>query len=552
VFATSGRDAWLIAGAALHAGALGTLLASTASAGPPGWVIRTLSTAGLAVGLVWVSNTVSHVHLHAPVFVSVRANRAFSLFLTVVLGIPQSSWKRRHLRHHDLHPDADRARPGRGESLELAALLGAWIAAAILVPAAFFGVVLPVWLLGLSLCALQGHYEHADGSTAGVDHHGRLYNRLWFNDGHHRHHHRDPSAHWTTLGTVVDRLASPVPAGSVSAWPPLLRWLDAPGRRLAVLGRWARTVIPAALDRLERMALGSRAARGLLLATHAPALAALVKEMGEPAPRRICVVGGGLFPRSAILLGRLLPDAELVIVDSDAAHLRAAAPELERERERARRHGVSRRGGTTLLLGRCDGDTISCAPANGGASLAVSPAAVIDEAPFDLVVVPLALRGDRARFYVPRSGQHVLVHDWIWRSRGDAGRVVSSLLLKRVNLVRARPGAADQASCGRRGAQRRPEEARRPERSGPARVGAGPRGVPPLHDAKARFKEPAERSFPCTLACTLPVASAVEPRAEPPCPTTAPTTPTPPPPHEPVPSTMRPSPASERVSARLS
>jgi hypothetical protein len=295
----------------------------------------------------------------------------------------------------------------------------------------------------------------------------------------------------------------------VSPWPPLLRWLDAPSRRLQSLDGWTRTLIPTALDRLERAALGSRAARRILLATHAPALAALVKEMGEPAPRRICVVGGGLFPRTAILLGRLLPEADLVIVDADASHLRAAAPELEREQARGALHGIRRSGRTTLVLGHCDGDLVSSAPASGPVPAAASsPAAAMDGRPFDLVVVPLALRGDRARFYVPGAGRHALVHDWIWRRRGDAGRVVSPLLLKRVNLVLARPRAA----------------------------------------AKPTFKEPAADPFPCSLA----VASAVEARAEPPCRTTAPTTQTPPPPREPVSSTTRPSPAFERVIARLS
>ena len=33
----------------------------------------------------------------------------------------------------------------------------------------------------------------------------------------------------------------------------------------------------------------------------------------------------------------------------------------------------------------------------------------------------------------------VLIHDWIWRRRGDASAIVSPLLLKRVNLVSTAP-----------------------------------------------------------------------------------------------------------------
>jgi hypothetical protein len=55
----------------------------------------------------------------------------------------------------------------------------------------------------------------------------------------------------------------------------------------------------------------------------------------------------------------------------------------------------------------------------------------------DLVVVPLALRGRKAEFYLYPPVPNVLIHDWLWRSRGQS-MVVSWLLLKRLNLVSAR------------------------------------------------------------------------------------------------------------------
>jgi hypothetical protein len=54
---------------------------------------------------------------------------------------------------------------------------------------------------------------------------------------------------------------------------------------------------------------------------------------------------------------------------------------------------------------------------------------------FDLVVIPLAYVGDRARLYRDPSAPFLLVHDWLWRQRGTRGTVVSILLLKRLNLV---------------------------------------------------------------------------------------------------------------------
>src|SRR5262249_13404624 len=55
---------------------------------------------------------------------------------------------------------------------------------------------------------------------------------------------------------------------------------------------------------------------------------------------------------------------------------------------------------------------------------------------FDLVVIPLALLGDRQALYRDPPAPALLVHDWVWRRRG-AGVVISWLLLKRLNLVTA-------------------------------------------------------------------------------------------------------------------
>ena len=70
----------------------------------------------------WGSNTVSHIHLHAPLFRGEGANRAFALFLSVLLAVPQSWWKLRHLEHHGFPRGArpEVARRARGGRLELA------------------------------------------------------------------------------------------------------------------------------------------------------------------------------------------------------------------------------------------------------------------------------------------------------------------------------------------------------------------------------------------------------------------------------------------------
>ena len=54
--------------------------------------------------------------------------------------------------------------------------------------------------------------------------------------------------------------------------------------------------------------------------------------------------------------------------------------------------------------------------------------------PADLVVIPLSFIGDRDRVYREPAAPVVLVHDWMWKTRGGGVRV-SWLLLKRLNLV---------------------------------------------------------------------------------------------------------------------
>src|SRR6266545_4662852 len=54
----------------------------------------------IAIGLWWNANTISHNFLHLPFFKLRTMNRFFNLYLTLLLGIPQSIWRERHLAHH--------------------------------------------------------------------------------------------------------------------------------------------------------------------------------------------------------------------------------------------------------------------------------------------------------------------------------------------------------------------------------------------------------------------------------------------------------------------
>ena len=334
----------------------------------------------IALGLWWTANTVAHNFIHTPFFRSRRLNRAYALFLSALMGVPQSLWRARHLRHHrelyvDEHPQSEAAPPiplwTQPVYFEVALILAGWTALALVDARFLLLVYAPGYLAGLGLCAMQGHFEHVRGTTS---HYGRLYNWLFFNDGYHVEHHRRPGEHWSRLP------AASHDGAHLSRWPPVLRWLDG-----------------LTLDALERIVLRSPRLQRFVLAAHERAFAAVLPRL--PAVRRVTIVGGGLFPRSALVVRRLLPEAALTVVDANREHLDIAASFLP--------------------------------PAVVCQQRLFDPA--VPE-PADLVVIPLAFIGDRERVYRDPPAAATVVHDWMWKRRGG-GAPVSWLLLKRLNLV---------------------------------------------------------------------------------------------------------------------
>jgi hypothetical protein len=333
----------------------------------------------IAIGLWWNANTIGHNFIHRPFFRSKAANGAYSAFLSLVLGVPQSLWRARHLAHH---AEAQYA----GQTFRSAAVrfwsarilfesvlvVSLWGILGAMTPDFLLTVYAPGYLIGLGLCFLQGHFEHAGGTTS---HYGRIYNTLFFNDGYHVEHHRRPGVHWTELSAWADGVSRS------SRWPPVLRWLDV-----------------FSLESLERLVLRSRHLQQFVLRTHERALRALLPELRDV--RRITIVGGGLFPRTALILTRLVPEASVVIVDVSEPHL-----------------AIARRFLGDRVEYRCQW---------------YDPEAPADA---DVVVIPLAFIGDRGRVYRQPPAPAVLVHDWIV-TRHTPGSIVSWLLLKRLNLVR--------------------------------------------------------------------------------------------------------------------
>ena len=322
----------------------------------------------IAVGLWWNSNTISHNFIHNPFFRSRTLNHLFAAYLSVLLGFPHALWRTRHLAHH---AETDRRIEWSGVLIAQTCLvLLLWAFLGEFHSVFFLTVYLPAWALGLGLCAVQGHYEHVRGNTSCY---GAVYNLLFFNDGFHVEHHARPGQHWSRMTRMTSNV-------SASRWPPVLRWLDT-----------------LSLDGLETRVLRSERLQHFVTGTHERAFQSLLTEVQDV--RRVGIVGGGLFPRTAIILRKLLPDAELVVID------------------------LSRRNLDTA--GRFLPDNIQLEHAAFDSQR---------HSDFDMLVFPLAFKGDRDALCAQPPVRYVFIHDWLWHRSGTSVPV-SWLLLKRLNLV---------------------------------------------------------------------------------------------------------------------
>lgn len=373
VWQYSGDDARLVLLSLVH-GAVLAMLVGVAL--PSAFAVAGI--VSVAIGLWWGSNTVAHNFLHRPFFCSEPLNRAYALYLSVLLGVPQALWRERHLAHHARR--AHRLRLDRELLVQVAAVLGLWAGLAVFAAGFAFAVYLPGFALGLVLCQLQGHFEHSPATTS---HYGRLYNRLFFNDGYHVEHHANPDCHWTRLPALGRTAAA-------SALPPVLRWLGYP-----------------LLERLERLVLRVNGLQALVIARHRRAIARLLADCVDIG--HITIVGGGLFPRSVIVLRSLFPRARIRVIDASADNIETARRYLER---------IGIAAHVDFLHARF-------VPEQFG------PAT-------DLLVLPLSLIGDRAACSRQARARHVLVHEWLWQRQARRSVVVAPWLLKRVSLVENR------------------------------------------------------------------------------------------------------------------
>ncbi len=210
----------------------------------------------LLLGMVVVFLTCTHFqcsahnHIHNPLFRSDRLNRLFSIASTLLLGVPHTLYRFHHFNHHAHNNDlVDPAigttkdlssiyrhskAPGKPEHVLSYALLGpfrgdvvplyrmtakrgmaaqVWLELAALI--AFVGALswgkpayllfyVPVYYLGQAAALAENYAEHYGAQPGNrfadsVSCYGRLYNRIWFNNGFHQEHHAFPQVHWTRI-----------------------------------------------------------------------------------------------------------------------------------------------------------------------------------------------------------------------------------------------------------------------------------------------------------------------------------------------------------------
>jgi hypothetical protein len=328
--------------------------------------------------LWWNANTISHNFLHLPFFRADRANRFYSLYLSVLLGFPQSLWRALHLAHHESRSNIRWFEPV--VILESALVLVLWAVLLTLNTGFLLTIYLPGFTLGMALCYLHGQLEHRPATSS---HYGMLYNIPFFNDGYHVEHHDRPQCHWTRL---------PAHRGDmrVSRYPAVLRWLDL----LSLAG-------------LERMVLRSGNLQHWVLERHEQATRKLLRLAGPI--ESVTIVGGGLFPRSIRIFRRLLPGVRITVIDANLDHIATARRFLTAA-------GID--GNVNFMHAQFDVGSFDTSA--------------------DLWVAPLSLIGDRKRLCQHPPARLTLIHDWLWNRGPDKSAIVSLLLLKRINLVRSR------------------------------------------------------------------------------------------------------------------
>jgi fatty acid desaturase len=221
----------------------------------PWWILIPAFFA-VAWSYCWNMQCISHNFIHNPFFSNVWLNRTYSVLETIALGVPHVLYHHYHMNHHFGDSDAKGPtgstrdwssiyRYGEGTApegfwsytllsffrvevgpvlrtaarhghliqtgVESAALVGFWIAMAVIDWRYFVYFYLPSYYLGWALSYAEGYLEHFGAQPGNqyansVSSYNWLYNLLWFNNGYHQEHHWDPKMHWTRMRRLHDEI----------------------------------------------------------------------------------------------------------------------------------------------------------------------------------------------------------------------------------------------------------------------------------------------------------------------------------------------------------
>lgn len=250
LFAHSKKDSFLVITAMVHTLLLFWLYQSFEASNHTTTI---LSSAGIIFLTCMNFQCVAHNFIHAPFFESRILNYIFSIWNTLLIGVPQTIYKYHHLNHHRHNNDYQDAEgktedysslfryskisrepesvftysilgPIRADLIELyrqghaknqgpqivaetflfLALLGF---TTYLSPAFTLYCYLPVWFLGQAAAYAENYFEHY-GATPGnrmtdsVSCYSNWYNFIWFNNGFHQEHHYRPQIHWSKVKEI--------------------------------------------------------------------------------------------------------------------------------------------------------------------------------------------------------------------------------------------------------------------------------------------------------------------------------------------------------------
>jgi fatty acid desaturase len=222
------------------------------------WWLLVPAFLAVAGSYCWNMQSISHNFIHNPFFSNSWLNRAYSVLLTLDIGVPHVLYHHYHMNHHFGDNDAKRpdgttkdwssiyrygkgsdpegflkyilasffrvevgpvlrvvARHGRAEMLQTAveALVLAvfWAVLALVNWKYFLCFYLPSYYLGWVMSYAEGYLEHYGAQPGNpyansVSSYNRLYNLLWFNNGYHQEHHWDPKMHWTRMKDLHEKI----------------------------------------------------------------------------------------------------------------------------------------------------------------------------------------------------------------------------------------------------------------------------------------------------------------------------------------------------------